>query len=63
MRLEQPGFSVAACSTGGFERLLRGTSAVAHCSSRSKGTILASNPPGMWRMPIYNFFGKNLEKI
>ena len=30
-------FSAAAWSTGGFEGLLRATSAVAHCSSRSKG--------------------------
>ena len=30
-------FSAAAWSTGGFERHLRATSAVAHCSSRSKG--------------------------
>jgi hypothetical protein len=40
VRLDAVGaapFSAAAWSTGGFERHLRATSAVAHCSSRSKG--------------------------
>src|ERR1700751_1515430 len=40
VRLDAVGvarFSGAVWSIGGFERLLRATSAVAHCSSRSKG--------------------------
>jgi len=39
-------FSAAAWSTGGFECLLRATSAVAHCSSRSKGRFWRRTRPG-----------------
>jgi hypothetical protein len=55
VRLDAVGaarFSAAASSTGGFERHLRATSAVVHCSSPSKGRFPVSNPPGIWRTSV-----------
>jgi hypothetical protein len=63
MQLEQPGFSVAACSTGSFERLLRATSAVCPLLTSFKRGDPGLEPAGNLANGVYNFFGENLEKI